>query len=75
MDVTLLEQGAQLMLVGMGTVFVFLALLVLATTGMSHVVMRLMPEPAADAISAEEVAAISAAIIKHRASQQSRNLR
>jgi len=57
------------MLVGMGTVFVFLTALVLATTLMSRLVIRFEGEPPAagggDA-EAEEVAAISAAIAAHR---------
>ena len=35
MQQTLMQQGVELMLYGMGTVFVFLALLVLATTALS----------------------------------------
>jgi len=53
------------MLVGMGTVFVFLTLLVVAMTLMAGIVKRLMPVPAKEA-SDEEVAAISAAIAQHR---------
>ena len=64
----LLEQGLELMLAGMGTVFVFLTLLVFATSAMSALVRRF--EPVADAESAgvteEEVAAITAAIALHR---------
>lgn len=58
------------MLVGMGTVFVFLSLLVGATMLMSRVIMRLQPDPldaeAAAEVTAEEVAAITAAIARHR---------
>ena len=67
MQAGLLEQGLTLMLVGMGTVFVFLTLLVAATTLMSALTARLAPAPAAEApVSDEEVAAVSAAINRHR---------
>ncbi len=67
MEADLLTQGVELMLVGMGTVFVFLTLLVGATMLMSHVIMRLQPDPPLGAeASAEEVAAITAAIARHR---------
>ena len=41
----LLAQGLELMLYGMGTVLLFLALLVLVTTVMSRLVERWFPEP------------------------------
>ncbi|MEM7100473.1 MAG: OadG family transporter subunit [Pseudomonadota bacterium] len=62
----LLASGVELMLVGMGTVFFFLTVLVGATTLMSKIVLRFAPEPAADEITPEEVAAITAAIALHR---------
>lgn len=62
---TLLEQGFSLMLVGMGTVFVFLTLLVMAMTAMAGIVKRLTP-PEIESVSDEEVAAITAAIALHR---------
>ena len=65
MQATLLDQGITLMLVGMGTVFVFLSLLVLAMTMMAGIVRRLAPI-GEDGISDEEVAAITAAIARHR---------
>jgi oxaloacetate decarboxylase gamma subunit len=37
---TLIEQGVELMLYGMGTVFVFLALLIAATSIMSALIQR-----------------------------------
>lgn len=37
----LVSQGANLMVMGMGTVFVFLTILVIGTTLMSQVIMRL----------------------------------
>lgn len=62
----LLYQGFELLVAGMGTVFVFLTVLVAAMSLMSRVLMRLhKAEPAAD-VSDEEVAAISAAIAVHR---------
>lgn len=62
---TLLEQGLSLMLVGMGTVFVFLTALVMAMTAMAVLVRRMTPR-VEDAVSDEEVAAITAAIALHR---------
>ena len=74
---SLLSQGTELMLVGMGTVFVFLTLLVFATTWMSWLVNKIAPVPVGVALrlresaaEAEELAAISAAIHLHRARQQ-----
>jgi len=63
-----MRQGLELMLAGMGTVFVFLTLLVGATTGMSALVQRFQPATpiAADPATEEEVAAITAAITLHR---------
>ena len=54
------------MLVGMGTVFVFLTLLVLAMSTMSAIAVRYQADPADDCASDEEVAAISVAITQHR---------
>lgn len=65
MQPTLLDQGATLMLVGMGTVFVFLTLLVTAMTGMASIIKRLSPA-IEEGASDEEVAAITAAIAIHR---------
>jgi len=65
MQATLLDQGITLMLVGMGTVFVFLTLLVLMMTVMAQIIKRLTPAVAED-VSDEEVAAITAAIAQHR---------
>ena len=68
MDGELLQQGLELMLAGMGTVFVFLTLLVFATTAMSALVRRFEPAkaPPTDGPTEEEVAAITAAITLHR---------
>ncbi len=53
MQETLIDQGVNLMLFGMGTVFVFLTILVFATSFMSKVVSRFaseeeLPVPAAN---------------------------
>ncbi|MEM9401507.1 MAG: OadG family transporter subunit [Pseudomonadota bacterium] len=63
----LLQQGLTLMLVGMGTVFVFLTTLVIAMTLMSGLTKRFQPPPSTpDDVPADEVAAITAAINRHR---------
>jgi oxaloacetate decarboxylase gamma subunit len=64
MNDSLMDQGLTLMLAGMGTVFVFLTTLVIAMTVMSLLVKRL--QATSSDPSVEEVAAISAAIEKHR---------
>lgn len=67
MEGDLLQQGLTLMLVGMGTVFVFLTTLVIAMSLMSGISKRLQPEPVvSDDITADEVAAITAAVNRHR---------
>lgn len=67
MNGDLMQQGLMLMLVGMGTVFVFLTTLVIAMILMAAVARRFQGEPPpTDGISADEVAAISAAIVTHR---------
>lgn len=65
MQATLLDQGVTLMLVGMGTVFVFLTVLVIAMSTMAAVISRLLPKMVSGA-SDEEVAAITAALARHR---------
>ena len=68
----LMLAGLELMLVGMGTVFVFLTLLVGATTLMSRIVVRIAPPPASPSAGGpteEELVAISAAIHMHRTKQ------
>lgn len=77
----IVAQGVELMLFGMGTVVLFLAALVLATTGMSGFITRYFPQPelppvnarergAPDAVASEldpgVVAVITAAIHQHR---------
>lgn len=51
MQDTLIDQGINLMLFGMGTVFIFLTILVFATTLMSKVVNRLVPETEPKAVT------------------------
>ncbi len=69
MEADLLGQGLELMLVGMGVVFVFLTVLVGAITLMSRVVMRIQPADASPD-NEEEIAAITAAIARHRSRRQ-----
>jgi oxaloacetate decarboxylase gamma subunit len=64
----MIDQGFTLMLVGMGTVFVFLTALVIAMTLMSHLVRRFQPLTPPVDVTDDEVAAISAAIVAHRRS-------
>jgi len=71
MDNELLDQGLTLMLAGMGTVFTFLTVLVLAMTLMSRLLARFQDQPASDDPGDEEVAAIGAAIARHRYNQSS----
>ena len=67
MDPNLLNQGVTLMIVGMGTVFVFLTALVIAMSLMAAIVRRSRPVvDAVDGITDEEIAAIGAAIRQHR---------
>ena len=74
MDPMVME-GVQLMLVGMGTVFVFLTLLVFAVRVMSAMILKYAPQTQAQidtskvlstAVPAAHVAAVAAAIKKHR---------
>ncbi|GAB2780060.1 OadG family protein [Halomonas shantousis] len=72
----LVQEGFSLMLFGMGFVFVFLSVLVIAMSAMSRLVMRFAPQAApasrksSTAVPAHEdgelVAVISAAIQRHR---------
>ena len=79
MQGSIVNQGLELMLFGMGTVLVFLSVLVISITLMSWILQRYFPEPevppsAAPSSAALEVtfsdatlvAVISAAIHKHR---------
>jgi len=77
----IIAQGFELMLYGMGTVVLFLGLLVLATAGMSGLISRYFPQPEPPAVTARPgrpektaaaeldpgvVAVITAAIHRHR---------
>jgi len=66
MQTTLLDQGITLMLVGMGTVFVFLTMLVAGMSLMAGMVKRLTRVSAAASVSDLDVAVITAAIAQHR---------
>ncbi len=76
MEVDLFQQGVDLMLFGMGTVFAFLILLVGALTLMSWVITRFFPEPEQPEAAVQMAplvvvepriqAVIQAAINKHR---------
>jgi len=82
MQVNLIDQGLTLMIFGMGTVFVFLTILVFATTFMSKIVNRFTIQEessetvvdnhaAASALTAESpnpqiMSAIKQAIAQHR---------
>lgn len=77
MKQTLLEQGLDLLIYGMGTVFVFLSLLVICTVIMSRFIGYFFseaPEPAESPVpvagprvSPKILAVIQAAIHEHRA--------
>ncbi len=54
------------MLVGMGTVFAFLTILVIGMSMMSSIAMRFVPVESDNDPSEEEIAAITAAIAQHR---------
>ena len=62
----LINEGLTLMLVGMGTVFVFLTVLVAATTLMSRLIMRSQPGSGPGGDFDDEIAAIAAAIAAYR---------
>ncbi len=74
MDSQLISQGLDLMLYGMGTVFIFLTVLVAITTIMSATVNKIAPEQIEDAeikapptqVETRIVKAIQAAINQHR---------
>jgi oxaloacetate decarboxylase gamma subunit len=78
MNDSLMSQGVDLMLYGMGMVVIFLALLVVATMAMSRFIQRFLPEapapknspvspePASVYPDAKVLAIIKAAIDQHR---------
>ena len=78
MQQDIVAQGVELMLFGMGSVVVFLALLVVATSAMSAFVDSYFPEsqpapaaarppaPRPGSVDSEVVAAITAAVHQHR---------
>jgi len=72
----LLAPGLEISLVGMSIVFVFLVMLIFSVNIMSAVILRFFPEAPApvemkktakDEIDSDVVAAISAAVHRHRA--------
>ena len=77
-----MQQGVDLMLYGMGTVVVFLAILVVFTTLMSRVVQRFFAEPDVQAapvrmvesdqgrVDAQLLAVIKSALDQHRAKRR-----
>lgn len=73
MDTNLLVEGIKFMALGMGAVFLFLAVMIVMINIMSAVIHKLFPEPIAKAQDEETqsnntkvIAAISAAITHHR---------
>ncbi|MCV6615226.1 MAG: OadG family protein [Cellvibrionaceae bacterium] len=78
MSASIMQQGTDLMLFGMGTVFVFLTLLVIAVTIMSALIQKYFPEapepdvspghapPANTVQDPKVIAIIKAALDQHR---------
>lgn len=77
----LMASGVELMLVGMGIVYLFLAMLVLAINAMSAVVQRFFPEPqtppatlttttTGGGVDKSTVAVIAAAVHQYRSQQK-----
>ncbi len=69
----LLAPGLELSLVGMSIVFIFLTMLIFSVNIMSAIILRFFPEApvevkktAKDEIDSDVVAAISAAVHRHR---------
>jgi len=63
MDSSLIDRGLDLMLFGMGTVFVFLTILIFATTAMSAVITRWLPEKIVEAAKPRTLAASAGAAV------------
>lgn len=57
MSSSIIDQGLNLMLFGMGTVFVFLTILIFATGAMSKIITRYFPEKAVVATPRKKKAA------------------
>ena len=82
MQDSLMQQGVDLMLYGMGTVVIFLAILVVCTTLMSRMVQRYFAEPDVqaasikmveadhDVVDARLLAVIKSALDQHRAKRR-----
>ena len=66
MEESLFNQGVMLMLAGMGSVFVFLGLLVAAMSAMAAVVARKVAAYPEAGPTEEEIAAIGAAMHQYR---------
>jgi len=74
MEVNYIFEGFKIMLLGMGTVFMFLVIMIISMNILSSVVHRFFPEPndaentpsPAKENNAKKIAAITAAIIHHR---------
>ncbi|MDH3338822.1 MAG: OadG family transporter subunit [Gammaproteobacteria bacterium] len=62
----LINEGLTLMLAGMGTVFMFLTVLVIMMALMSRLILRLQSSADAHGPNDDEVAAITAALARHR---------
>lgn len=63
MNSSLIEQGFDLMLFGMGTVFVFLTLLIIITTFMSKIIVTWFPEKVVEAPAPRKKPAASGAAV------------
>lgn len=79
MQESLLSQGIDLMVYGMGTVYVFLIILIIVTSIISKVLNRFFPTPVAspkpakaqiEAVEPQVLSAIQAAIAQHRAKRR-----
>lgn len=75
MESSLVVEGVKFMFLGMGTVFLFLIILILAMYLQAYIIKRFFPEPykSPDAASSakkqnvnHKIAAISAAIMHHK---------
>jgi oxaloacetate decarboxylase gamma subunit len=74
MEMNSVFEGLKIMLIGMGTVFMFLIVMIIMMNIMSRVIHRFFPEPndvennvgPAQKSNAKKIAAITAAIMHHR---------